>query len=76
MNLRKHHGKDKVMKLKEWKKINRWTTTAMAKELGITFGTLSGIERGVYKSSLLLKKAIVKFTNNEVTLEDLGGEEI
>ena len=59
------------MDLREWQKENRWTVTAMAKELGVVFGTLSGVGRKTYKPSMLLAKAIVRFTDNEVTLEDL-----
>ena len=59
------------MELREWMKDNRWTITAMANEIGVSFGTLSGIRRKTYKASLQLKKAIERFTNGEVTLDDL-----
>ena len=63
------------MKLKAWMVENRWSNLRMAKELGIVHGTLSSIRLKKTVPSLLLGKAIVRFTNNEVSLSDLGVEE-
>ena len=63
------------MDLKQWQLENRWMNKAMAKELGVTEGTICKIRLKVLKPSLLLAKAIVRFTNEEVSLSDLGIEE-
>ena len=62
------------MELKKWMKENRWSNLRMAEELGIVHGTLSNIRLKKNKPSLLLAKSIVRFTNGEVTLEDMGFE--
>lgn len=59
------------MELKQWQLENRWMNKAMAKELGVTEGTICKIRLKVLKPSLQLGKAIVRFTNGEVTLADL-----
>lgn len=63
------------MDLKQWQLENRWMNKAMAKELGVTEGTICKIRLKVLKPSLLLAKAIVRFTEGKVTLEDLEVEE-
>lgn len=63
------------MDLKIWQKENRWNVKQMAKELGVNESTLSSVRTKNYKPTLLLAKAIVRFTDGEVTLSDLGVEE-
>lgn len=63
------------MELKQWMNENRWSNLRMAKELGIVHGTLSTVRLKKNKPSLMLAKAIVRFTNGEVTLEDLDVKE-
>jgi DNA-binding XRE family transcriptional regulator len=63
------------MELKQWQLENRWTNKAMAKELGVTEGTICKIRLKVLKPSLQLGKAIVQFTDGAVTLSDLGVKE-
>jgi len=63
------------MNLREWKKLNRWTATAIAQEIGVSPSTITGVELGLNKPSLMLAKNIVRFTNGEVTLKDLGVKE-
>jgi len=60
------------MELRDWQKLNRWSNTAMAKEIGVTHSAIGSVALKRYKPSLLLAKAIVNFTKGEVTLEDLG----
>jgi len=62
------------MKLVEWMKKNRWQTQEMAKELGVTKGYLSQVRLARKLPSPLFARAIVMFTNGEVTLSDLGIE--
>lgn len=62
------------MDLREWQKIERWTATAMAKNIGVSPSTITGIALKLNKPSLLLAKAIVRFTEGVVTLKDLGIE--
>ena len=63
------------MDLKAWMKENRWSGIAMAKEIGVSNSTIGNVRTKTYKPSLMLAKCIVRFTNNEVTLSDLGVEE-
>lgn len=63
------------MELKQWMKENRWSNLRMAEELGIVHGTLSNVRLKKTIPSLLLGKAIVRFTDGAVTLESLGVEE-
>ena len=63
------------MELRGWQKLNRWSNTAMAKEIGVTHAAIGSIALKRYKPSLLLATAIVNFTKGEVTLADLGFEE-
>jgi DNA-binding XRE family transcriptional regulator len=60
------------MDLKQWQLENRWMNKTMAKELGVTEGTICKIRLKVLKPSLLLAKAIHNFTDGAVTLSDLG----
>jgi len=59
------------MNLIAWMKINRWNVNNMSKALGITAGYLSQIRRGRIPS-LQLAMAIIRFTDGEVLLYDLG----
>ena len=63
------------MDLKQWQLENRWMNKAMAKELGVTEGTICKIRLKVLRPSLQLGKAIVAFTRGQVELSDLGVEE-
>jgi len=63
------------MDFRKWKKKNRWTATAIAKEIGVSPSTITGVELKLNKPSLLLAKAIVRFTDGEVSLSDLEVEE-
>ena len=63
------------MDLIQWQKENRWNNKNMAKSLGITAGYLSSIRNKKKTLSLYLANFIVLFTNEEVTLLDLGVEE-
>jgi DNA-binding XRE family transcriptional regulator len=63
------------MDLIKWQKLERWSNHNMAHQLGITPQTLSKVRKKKQKPSMLLAKAIARFTNNEVTLVDLGIEE-
>ena len=63
------------MELKLWQKENRWSNYNLAKELGISECYISLIRCKKRKSSLQLKKAISRFTNNEVTVEELDFKE-
>jgi DNA-binding transcriptional regulator YdaS (Cro superfamily) len=60
------------MDLIEWQAENRWPSWILAERLGISANMLSQVRRRRKVPSMLLAKAIVRFTNNEVTLEDLG----
>jgi len=62
------------MELFDWMKKNRWTARALAKELGCHANTLTYIRTKYRKPGLLLAKYITRFTNGEVTLEDMGFE--
>ena len=63
------------MDLREWQIKERWTATAIAKEIGVSPSTITGVALKLNKPSLMLAKNIVRFTKGEVTLEDLGVEE-
>jgi len=59
------------MNLIEWMQKSRWNVNNMSKALGITAGYLSQIRRGRIPS-LQLAMAIIRFTDGEVLLYDLG----
>jgi hypothetical protein len=63
------------MDLIQWQKLERWSNHNMAYQLGITPGMLSLVRRKKRIPSLLLAKAIVRFTEGVVTLADLQVEE-
>ena len=63
------------MDLIEWQKLERWSNYNMSHQLGITPQTLSKVRRKKQIPSMLLAKAIVRFTGGQVKLSDLGVEE-
>lgn len=63
------------MDLIKWQKLERWSNHNMAHQLGITPQTLSKVRKKKQKPSMLLAKAIVAFTREQVGLSDLGVEE-
>lgn len=62
------------MELKQWMKRDRWTSVALAKEIGVSNSTIGNVRSKTYKPSLLLAKAIESFTEGHVSLKDLGVE--
>lgn len=63
------------MDLRKWQKMNRWSNEAIAKDIGVSNATISRVGRKLGMPSLMLAKAIVRFTDGEVTFADLGIEE-
>lgn len=63
------------MDLIEWMKENRFPNWILAERLGISANMLSQVRRKRKVPSMLLAKAIVAFTRDEVGLSDLGVEE-
>jgi len=70
-----YNAERNIMELRGWQKLNRWSNTAMAKEIGVTPQAISRVAIKAGSPSRLLATAIVNFTKGEVTLEDLGVEE-
>jgi plasmid maintenance system antidote protein VapI len=64
-----------MMDLGTWMHENRWTQPQLAKKIGISRPTISGILNKKRDVTLRTAMAIVKFTKNQVTYEDLTREE-
>jgi len=59
------------MELIDWMKANRWNMTSLSKELNISRPTMRRVLDKETDMTLRVAMAIVKFTKNEVTYEDL-----
>jgi len=62
------------MDLGTWMTKNRWNQPQLSREIGISRPTISCILKRTTDITLKTAMAIVKFTKNEVTYEDLARE--
>lgn len=60
------------MELMDWMKSNRWNMSTLSRELNISRPTMRRVLDKETDMTLRVAMAIVKFTNNQVTYDDLA----